>query len=746
MYPHYNIKYYGQFDSFKDDTSMTFDVQIWKKDHPFGDTTEILLSGTPVIHEWQDDERNKPIKGSTLKIGIVNNGVVSLESFYSNYDDEYQVILRQRSTDAIIFIGYIVQDDCSEVLSDFNHEISITATDMLGTLKDINLLDASLQYGTLTYFSNISFSALDSISLYTTDTRVANLKQNQIIYIDAGIYTGQYTLIDITYNSITGYRLLFNNPGFTPFTSGLCDCNWRVQNDLTILTPLSEILRICLQATKIDLNTKVISTIFPADSTITRWLDGTYILPTTFSKNGEWMSCYDVIEKILDRFRATLFQSKGVWWIIRFNEIFCGIQSTDSRYYGYSYTVEMIYDDVIDTNDYFYTFDYNQLEFGAVKSIERPIGYTIDSFNYEQPNELLKNSNLKSLGALLSMTTTGSGSSLITDYEYQNDFWYPWDDNPSPTPDVRIRVKKDYLGNEIERYITIDGSTYTDYRAKMSNGIQLQKGDIITWSFQFRTEVSQPGPINLYFSARLRNCIDPDLWMDQNGLFGTSNIQYSITTGDNLNEWHDVTVTSVALPIDGIMNVFLNIPSVKANYKDLRFDIKRAQNNLGIVNGHSHKYLNNIQINNVLEKEIYIDNSPSAAISGTLFKDTYTGCIADLAKEWSFLGILHLFDNLGKLITFEEMYLRSQARYKYEGNLLRIYAGFPSTYLFGPETTFIYNTNHSDTIRNIFGKLSIDYKNGMADCSMYYYGTYNGDFQNIIDSYVYQFNYLYENN
>ena len=748
---YYGLKYIGRFDSFKQDPSMEFVVQIAQKDY-YGIETEIVLTGTPAIHEWQDDERNKPIKGSSLKIGIVNNGIVSLESFYSNYDDEYQVILRQNSNDQILFIGFIVQDDCSEVITDITHEISITATDMLGNLKDVNLLDASLNHGLLTDFNGITFNALDSISLNTNDNRVANIKPNQTIYINNGLFQGTYVVLDVTYNLLTGYKLLFGITTFTPFTSDTCDCSWRVPTDLTILRPLSELIRLCLQSTNLELGTKAISLIFPSGSTVERWLDGTYILPTTFLNGSNWDNCYNVLEKILERFNATLFQSKGFWWIVRTDELFIGIQSTSNYYYGYEYDSEMSYFGVINSSDYFRTYTFNDFENGSLKSIERPIGYAMETFNYRQPDELLKNSNLQTLGALLDINTTGSGTSLVTEYEYQNDFWYPWDDNPTPTPDVRIRVRKDYLGQEIERYLTINGSAYSDSFAKMSNGIQLQKGDIITWSFSIRTEVSQPGPINLYFVARLRNCVDDDLYMNQDGLFGDSThliwftVEGGLISPDNLNEWHEVSVTSVPLPMDGIMNVFLNLPIVKANYKDIRFEIKRVQDNLGIVNGHTHKYLNTIQIKNVLENEIYIDNSPSAAIAGTLFRDNYTGCITNLAKEWSYIGLLQVFPNLGKLVNFERMLLKYRSLYKYEGNLLNIYLPFSANYLTGMETLFIINANPEYAERYVFGKLAIDYKNGTADCTMYNIGQYSSDYMNIINNYIYQFNYLYENN
>ena len=743
----YGLKYISRFDSFKDDPCMYFEVQILQKDYD-GSPIDILLSGVPAVHEWQDDERNKPIKGSTLKIGIINNGVVSLESFYSNYDDEYQVILRQRSTDAILFIGYLIQDECSEIMADFAHEINLTATDMLGTLKDISLGQAAEQYGDLTTYSSVALNALDSVTLYTMDSRVSALKPNQKFTIDTGLFFGSYTLLSITYDSILGWKLWTSPSGFTPFTSDTCDMTWRTPTELMTYISLGKILRLCLQSTKLELGTKSIATIYDLNGDTNRWLDSTCLMGNTFLNNGEWMSCYDVAEAILSRFRATLFQSKGSWWIMRYNELYRGNDAPNPLNYiiGNYYDVEMDFQTTINSDETSLAFNQNNLEFGATKSIERPVAYVRDTFQYQQPDSLLKNPNLDELGDLINQYTTGSGTGLQTIYEYSCPYW-----TMLIGTDLFIRIIKDYQGVEKERYIVLKGTGAATMALK-SNDIELSEGDYIKFSFSYKTSNSQPGAVNNVFEIGIYNGIS-NYYINQDGYWVLSGygFTYSVRSGDNTNEWHDVVIESKYVPFDCIMNILLTQASFtsgqETHYKNFNFEVNYIVSGAGQVNGQQHTYYNLITLNNVVESDISIDTSPSATISGTLFLDNYTGIIRNRSKYWTYDGaVFGDFGTLGARILMEDLFIKYKPRYKYEGNLLNVFQPFPSNQIIGPETIFLYGNDLTNPIRLIFGKLSIDYKQGMADCTMLFDSNKDEDIEDIKANYLYEFKYLYENN
>ena len=106
-------------------------------------------------------------------------------------------------------MGYIIQDDCSEVLLDFNHEINITATDMLGTLKDISIKDAAYLYPDYRYYENIEMNT--SSGLYNILTLV-NLPDDFLLGSNNTITITNGTPFDGTY-TISSYNLYVSGGG-----------------------------------------------------------------------------------------------------------------------------------------------------------------------------------------------------------------------------------------------------------------------------------------------------------------------------------------------------------------------------------------------------------------------------------------------------------------------------------------------------------------------------------------------------
>src|SRR6185312_12526980 len=129
----YQIKYQCEFDSLKGEP---YTVQRRQKNYT-GGITSVTGGATPVLHDWQTDDPKAPVKGSSLTVSLINNGTLPLESFYSIDDDEFKVILLWGTQ--ILFVGSLVQDDCSEIMADYTHEIQLSANDNLGLLKDLTL-------------------------------------------------------------------------------------------------------------------------------------------------------------------------------------------------------------------------------------------------------------------------------------------------------------------------------------------------------------------------------------------------------------------------------------------------------------------------------------------------------------------------------------------------------------------------------------------------------------------------------
>ncbi len=87
--------------------------------------------------------------------------------------------------------------------------------------------------------------------------------------------------------------------------------------------PLSAIIKACLLATGLQLDTHIYCNILETtQDTNKSFLEQTLVASETFMKNDtDWENCYDILNKILERFNLTLLQANGVWNIIRWDEL-----------------------------------------------------------------------------------------------------------------------------------------------------------------------------------------------------------------------------------------------------------------------------------------------------------------------------------------------------------------------------------------------------------------------------------------
>lgn len=68
-------------------------------------------------------------------ITVTRNVSTPIEAFYSEEDDEFKCKFYEENE--LRFEGFLVQDDCSELMADYVHEITLSFTDNLGLLKDV---------------------------------------------------------------------------------------------------------------------------------------------------------------------------------------------------------------------------------------------------------------------------------------------------------------------------------------------------------------------------------------------------------------------------------------------------------------------------------------------------------------------------------------------------------------------------------------------------------------------------------
>jgi hypothetical protein len=767
----YGIKYTSQFDSFK--PLQSYQVDIYQKGYT-GAVSELLLSANPVIQEWQEDDPYTPIRGCTLNVSIITNSTgVRLTNFYSEDDSYFYVEFKCINTDQFLFKGYLLQDDCSEIQLDFNHEIKLTFTDGLGILKDITLDRAAVITTVPTTESGLIAQKVSPVffgnSFSSFDSRISVLKPGDAFQLVNGTTTYNFVCLGITYVLSAGWIVLCDRPITFSYSPTTFDFVYTIPYPLVGYISLIDVLKLCLKSTLLEIPFNSFITIFPVGGTVESTWDDTFVDASTFRVDtNSWMTCYDILDQIMTRFNCSLFQSNATWTLVRWDELYRYTTGTGAtirgNYYDESFT-RIGY--TANTSDFIF-MNGSDMETGVIKSIVRPYKYVKETFNYIQPDNLLCNSNAKDLGPLIQQYDSG----LYTIKEYVLNSWF---DGPySPIPDRFIRITYDNdptsrtYKQELDRNIIVVNATGDSARSIKSCDIPLSKGDSIEFDFSFRTSVSQAGPINNVFVVSITDGTTT-YFIHNNGSWATTlGFTYSTPAGANTLDWQSVNIISNPAPIDGIVNVYLaeatpngGTPSADETlYKDLTFNITYLINNSGKIIGHTHTDSQSLEIKNNSSEDIYLDNSPRQSIKGSLYIASYTNLLRDITNDWGYPAFVVLppidvftYDNLGQATTQEYLFTRYRPRAKYEGSYLKVLQG-NGPYKFVTPLSIFVNSITPNSFRFVVGKLTIDYKN--ANCDLSLYELLNGAETEFVDGIIpqyriwkgnrlYEFNYLYEN-
>jgi hypothetical protein len=634
----YGLKYFAEFNTISSQ-NLTFRLEINKKDYT-GDETEITLTSTGCIQEWQQDDPFAPIKGCTLNIGIINDGSVSLEDFYSENDDEFYVEFIRTDTMMTLFRGYILQDDSDEVVLDYAHEINIVATDNLGTLKDVLLINAAEKYGTPVTYVGVELTA-NGASFYTNRDELGALKPGMEFIVSGSIYVGTYQCVSIQYDNALSNWVINTGQGLPNFGLVTSEVTFNNPIDISDYVTLLTLVRLCLKSTNITCGLNVATKLYPQGGTVERWLDSTVVYGGTFLTDNSSDNCYDVLEKIMSRFNATLFQTWGEWQIVRFGELFRGnILTPKYAIESEQYTDNFVYLGPGNENHLF-EINKNEVETGLLKSIIRPYKFVSEKFDFVEQRGLVKNTNLAQLGDLTSQQVVGSN----TVYDYKAD-WY----NVFPGFTGKIEVTKNSQNIEISRYLRVTGDS-TDPSAPFavkSDVVQITAGTKITISYDLRVNdiTISPGYAGNYPTFFVCEDGVNTYYLKNDGTFSTgfANIyDYVIAAPGDLENWKSLSVEMI-IPFDCVFYFYFRsfnanpAPNNKTYYRNIQFTAEGNFIENSKTVGQIHTQTQSQNIKNVLQKDIGLDNAPSGIIKGALFVNQFVpGTIRQqLAGNWVF--------------------------------------------------------------------------------------------------------------
>jgi len=438
-------------------------------------------------------------------------------------------------------------------------------------------------------------------------------------------------------------------------------------------------------------------------------------------------------------FRCSLFQANGQWNIVHWDEM---------RFYtgnaipGYQYDETFVFlGTTVFTNNFFIGPDpqLTRPTYPLSKGTVQPYKFVRKTFNYNNPKYLLKNYDLQRVGALLRQYVSG----VYTIFEYVAT---DWTTGIGPILCERfIRVTKDAIGNEISRELIARGNNSDSTRAVSAEPFEAELGDKIKFSFSFKTNISQSGPIVIVFAVRLTdgtlNRYVDEVPVGNGNWINTVGFSYAISGGDNSNTWHNVEIASSSIPFSGLIYCYLAIAtdapynsSRETAYKDIRLEYFAFVNDTTKIIGQIHKENREVNVKNNTDVDIHIDDSPRNAIVGTLFLPTVTNLLQDRTWAWKYIYYPSpYYYRLNELMTQEEINWRDMLRAKYEGNFIGLYQSAIVSALMVAQITFDNNKNF------VPGLLSIDYKRNSFNCTLWEVFDTS---EPVLDS-TYSFTYIY---
>jgi hypothetical protein len=659
----YARKYYIIFKNrFQNDI---YRCDIYQKDF-VGEDTSLTGAETPCVltSDGGDTDILTPIKTHSLTVSFITDSL-SIEDFYSDDDEEYRVD------------HYFQSDSGGGGSEQLLFSGFLVQEDVSEDVTDRKHL--------------ITLKFTDNLAL------LKNVKWNEVAYFDNFPYFHQLDL--------------FEYVAFILNKTNLYNLDSVIDQNLTL-----RIFDNLFENTTTDRSD---------DATNDPFIE-TILHSGMFQENdGTWKDCYTVLESILTAFNACLFQADGCWNIIRIPEykLF-----TDGAIPGTSYHFDGIQEVNAITLDPLATIDrggeIEPINEDQLKTIQRPVKYVKNTFNYNQP-EFIQQSKLEiPEGATPASTHTVDGI-RYDDYSLATYFpdWVQRDGDTSyleNATDTNLTPEE-----EKERYIVVPSSDDTP-KGVQFNPVPISAGDVIDFSANIKT-LADTGDATAFWVRCLLITDSGDFYT----LVRVELVVSGITYGDvrwfgpfDATEWDTTQTVSTVVgsvpayfyfgyndptstwqqistdldiqqgvkqwraPVDGMLLIQMNganMPDTSHKdmcFKDVHLGIRNFINQSKLITGQTHTDTGTSTIKAIEENDIDIDDSPRNTIAGTLLSDTistfeYTDVntsevtgIGDIyftrTRLWHRAELNEAL-KLGNIITQERLELKFKSRLQIEG-------------------------------------------------------------------------------
>lgn len=609
----YALKYLCTFDPIGPvSATPVYRTEIFQKDYD-GEASNIIGSAIPVLHKWETDDPKAPIKGSSLSMSFINDGLLPLISFYSNEDDGFKV--RHYYNNQLLFEGFLVQDDCSEVLLDFAHEINLSANDNLGLLKDAGLDQSNVFIPKSTYPATSIAADKDTGTIILPGTVVAEIG-NQLIITGGTPIDGVYLVTGVTPGMPTA-NITVTAPLPANYI-GTATLNFGARPSLLNKTTLLSIIQMCLSVTNLQLSTYIYSNIFSVSQVTEKVAfganpSGNIIVPTipasrfrvgdilTISGSLSNDGAYTITAIDPDSYIAVLTVAETV------STLELDTQNVSVSYTAHTWCFYTLIDPQTLLKDDINYYDCYTVLTKILDRFNMSLFQANGVWNIVRWDELRKSSNLinafafdynftplpnATLGAPM---TTGPGENTkpgtgliqkaVRPFLYDKETF-----NYKQPPQLLRNFNLLTLGSLLNTYTTGSGLTlktireYTatwwdastrldagsgDYFIRVTDDylgneierllvvkhdvksyhIEANIGDAFQYSFAVKTQDNQPGNINLVMIVELTDGTTTKYLHEDTGWESGIGYVYNIPSGENSNEWHNVQIDSTQFPV-----------------------------------------------------------------------------------------------------------------------------------------------------------------------------------------------------
>jgi hypothetical protein len=697
-----------------------YKCQIWQKGFS-GSVLQLTGAPTPFTVTWQDQEILSPIKSIELTLSFLTDGSISIEDFYSDDDEEFRV------------------DHYFESLAD--------GTGTAKLLHSGYLIEDGVSEPVTDRKHIITLKATDNIAL------LKNVKWNEI---DSTVlhYNSKLSLYYFVAYSLKATGL------FSPDTTIDQNLPLRIYDNLFETSVGNRGANI--------LNDPFESTVLNAN--------------TFQNTDNTWLDCYSILEKILTDLNACLLQAEGCWTVMRTPEyrLFTDGEILGTEYVSTPATNAVTLAPLVNIDRF--GADAYPVKEDQNKSMQRPLKYVLNTFNYDQPASFIVQVDLQLPKGATPYNTTTSGDIRYDKYDLAT-YFPAWqqrhgDDSYLQT-ETSISQKR-----ETDRYIVTPGHANEQCNV-FFNPIDVTKDDSMNFTLQFKMLAADSNTLRFFIRFELITTdgnfyilVDPigggagnPKWNGPNNTntwdvgFGP---YFEIAAGSTKTEWTTYDFNTIAavtdqqpllrFPADGILmiQVYGTNGTNTSNrqqtvWKDIKLDITQYINKSTQIIGQTHEDDGNSLIKATSLNDLTIDDSPRNTIAGTLFTnaltnfdhtDTTTGEATGIGSIdftrtlfWHRTGLTESL-KLGNIITQERLEMRYTARLIVEGSY----------------RTIRYDTDKFISMLSLFrfaffsGKsfcatgLTIDY----MDCS--FQGKMIEIFKDVEDDFadIYTFNYLYK--